>query len=51
MGLKLVAPGRDGSIMIFGVNMLVSLNTAVMIQYIDGPAPVLMLIDFGGSCL
>ena len=32
MGLKIVAPEIDGSIMKFGVNMLVSLHTAAMIQ-------------------
>ena len=51
MSLKLVAPKIDGSIMIFGVNMLVSLHTAAMIKYIDGFAPVLIVIDFGGSSL
>ena len=32
MGLKLAAPGIDGSIVIFGENMLVSLHTAAMIK-------------------
>jgi len=42
-------PEMQGSIMISGVDVLVSLNAKPMIQETGGHARVLLLIDFGGS--
>jgi hypothetical protein len=47
----LLYPKVDSPIMIFAVNMLVSLNAEAMIKYTGGHARILLLIDFGRSSL